>query len=468
MIKNKILRFKSKCRKLLKCSTGGEFIRQLPFGYIEKMALLPGAMLLIAYIRHFLFSFFDTEALQFIPAYKSQYYSQAAVFAYICSALVIVLYLAKLRTVKGSIINCIKNYFKSSFPMVLLTVYFLFILLSPFINGFTTDAMKGVGNRFEPYYYLLSYYFCFIMPVTVVRKEKSIRLIVYSLIFLSIATAFMTLLKPSLADGPFVYYNSGFFHNTNHYGYFLTMSIGLCAAMAVLEKNTKLRTAAIAGLVLNAAEQVLNNSFGSILSSIAALMLLMIMLWIAKGKFVPASLAVFGLFMGVSLAAAFFFRPAYFLNFSFLSRDIKKILNETEDAGSAGSGRIRLWRYVGDLIAKRPFLGYGIEGMNRNMQQDLHTSVNRVHNEFLQYAQFYGVPAVAFYFSGCLGVFIRGLKNKKRRTDCNIAALTAAFAYLANSFFGVSMYYTTPMFFLLLGIAMNINSPVAENTETAR
>ena len=42
--------------------------------------------------------------------------------------------------------------------------------------------------------------------------------------------------------------------------------------------------------------------------------------------------------------------------------------------------------------------------------------------------------------------------NRKKLTNVQIVSLIASFAYLASSFFGVTMFYTAPYLFILLGL----------------
>ena len=93
----------------------------------------------------------------------------------------------------------------------------------------------------------------------------------------------------------------------------------------------------------------------------------------------------------------------------------------------------------------------GIEGISDQLNSEC--QIDRPHNEFLQYIIFFGIPGLLLYIAGIMSVFINGLKHKKKLDIYTIACIVAAFDYLFSSFFGNTMAYTTPFFFIILGLS---------------
>ena len=117
----------------------------------------------------------------------------------------------------------------------------------------------------------------------------------------------------------------------------------------------------------------------------------------------------------------------------------------------AGSGRWGIWTACVGLIAERPLFGYGMEGiMARDLVEEARNP--RPHNEYLQYALFYGIPAVAAYLAGCVGMYARAVRRRQRLSPESLAALAAAFGYLVSATFGNTLYCTAPLVFLFLGL----------------
>ena len=79
---------------------------------------------------------------------------------------------------------------------------------------------------------------------------------------------------------------------------------------------------------------------------------------------------------------------------------------------------------------------------------------SRPHNEYLQYALFYGIPAALLYITGCFSVFLQDLRLEDRLDAMTFACLGAAFSYLVSAFFGNTIYCTAPFLFLFLGMGL--------------
>lgn len=121
--------------------------------------------------------------------------------------------------------------------------------------------------------------------------------------------------------------------------------------------------------------------------------------------------------------------------------------NETEefDIGTVGTKRMRLWIDAVKDIIKRPVFGFGPECWHGE----------RPHNEVLQYALFIGIPGLGFYLAALIMLLVRQLKNIKKINSVTIIALGVAVGYFVSSLFGLTMFYTAPYYFMVLGFAMS-------------
>ncbi|MCR5098300.1 MAG: hypothetical protein K6B14_05055, partial [Lachnospiraceae bacterium] len=109
-----------------------------------------------------------------------------------------------------------------------------------------------------------------------------------------------------------------------------------------------------------------------------------------------------------------------------------------------------------ELINNNPVFGLGMEGI-RARGYWVYVGNARPHNEFLQYALFYGIPAGVLYFSGCLSAFLHDLKYKNELDGITVTFLVVAFGYLVSSFFGLTLYSTAPYLFITLGLGIYSN-----------
>ena len=146
-------------------------------------------------------------------------------------------------------------------------------------------------------------------------------------------------------------------------------------------------------------------------------------------------------------------------NFASLFTDIEKITTSADDVDEAGTSRIKLWKHSFKYIKERPLFGYGPEGTSQMFFDD-GLGNDRPHNEYIQHALFMGIPASVFYISGLVLLFIYCIKNRKQLPSYAIISGFAVFSYCISAFFGNTMYYTSPYFFIILGILSNTITPV--------
>jgi O-antigen ligase len=88
---------------------------------------------------------------------------------------------------------------------------------------------------------------------------------------------------------------------------------------------------------------------------------------------------------------------------------------------------------------------------------------DRPENEYIQYMVFMGIPGLVMYMGALISMMICQLKKIKKMELITIASAGCALAYAAGACFGNSMYYTTPYFYMFLG--MTARTIKLENTK---
>ena len=373
----------------------------------------------------------------------------------------------------------LKNVLSDNIPSLIFLALCLWMLISTAANGFTENALKGGEYRNESLFtffiYFLVYFFC----SSLIKKERLKKAPVYTLLACSwvagIASLVHRFIKPLVSMEEIDSGRISFvFHQFNHYGYFLTIAITLSAALFVLGKGVKQKIFTALTFCFNSVLLTVNATFGCFLAVCAALVFLAGVAAVTEKRFNAAWLAPFILFLIISYATGRFFN-SFFTDLAGLFNDIKMIIgNNTggssgpaliggdsaesvRTAGDAGTGRWSLWTSTVGYIKERPLFGHGIEGIGRRLEEETGYS-DRPHNEFLQYAMFFGIPAAVIYVSGVMSVFVKAFCRRAKLDSTSSACLVAAFAYLVSSFFGNTMYYTAPLFFIFLGIGSSVPS----------
>ena len=122
-----------------------------------------------------------------------------------------------------------------------------------------------------------------------------------------------------------------------------------------------------------------------------------------------------------------------------------------KDIENGGSGRIKLWKYGFQFFMQNPILGYGPENLESKYQA-VGIEQDRPHNLIVQLATTSGIIGLLSYLSAIGIILIRGLKSMDLENSFLVISLACVIAYMISAMFGNSMYYTSPYFFIFLGI----------------
>lgn len=438
---------KEKRAKLLKSGSLREFAENIPKGVVSFLLAAPAVIFIISMV---------VELYNCLFAYNT--YSvdifQVNQAAAITGLIAVVVYLLKLRSSGGHVVSVFKN------PAVLCFGALVFcMLLSTRYNGITDEVMFGSLYRSESLSCFIMYPTVYYFVSSLIDSETVKHRVIDCFLAASLLVASVTLLHIIAVDHGFTRLASftytlgsvgivGIYHNANHYGYSLLIASSLSGAMFVSAEKLSFRIFYLLSFILFNAVLVRNNTFGAYLALLVALVFLIVLFIIKDRKPNPRTFILLGVFIAVSLAVNF---SMIWANISTFVTDIRNIIISAPDAEYAGSSRWRLWKATFEMISERPLLGYGVEGIGVRLMAE--AGNDRPHNEFLQYAAFFGIPALICYISAVASVFLSFLKHRLESSPCTIAVLTAAFGYLASSCFGNTMYYTAPLFFIVLGMA---------------
>lgn len=249
------------------------------------------------------------------------------------------------------------------------------------------------------------------------------------------------------------------FFNQNHFAYLLTLSSMLLAGLFIYERKIPVKLIYILMFGINVYTLIHVDTFGSYLAVLFGMVFAMILMCISKKEkpVLLCTLIALLLFVAISVGVD---SKTHILrkNFAVLGSDVEKIATNAPDVDEAGSLRIMLWKHSFKYIKERPIFGYGPEGTYYSFIED-GMGYDRPHNEYIQCALFMGIPAAIFYIAGLVSLFVYSIKNRKKLPDYAIISGIAVFAYCISAFFGNSMFYTTPYFFMMLGM---LSKPLQE------
>lgn len=340
-----------------------------------------------------------------------------------------------------------KALFSKLLPMFVFILFVISIILVTIIRGPNEYDLTGHPYMFESIYSYISYPLVFFFCGMMLTQEKHRRLLLYALLFTSMPVNILALInewatKIRLFNGAGV---CAVFHNSNHYGYYLALTIITAALLFVYEKTAWLKAfssvcATIATMVL-----IINNTLGAYLAVLLVLILFVIYSFVIVKENRKLSLIILGSYLLITFVMSFWY-STIISSFVTLFGDIGMIIEDPLEADKAGSSRWKLWKGTVSHMGESPWLGFGVEGLLNTY------GVGTPHNEFLQYAEFFGIQTSLLYIIACAIILLRVFKNSKKLDKTTMICFFVCIGYLASSFFGVAIYYTTPFIYIFLGL----------------
>ncbi len=342
--------------------------------------------------------------------------------------------------------------------------FLLLIFISADVNGLSDYACFGLSFHRETLLTFAGYVLIFLFPAACIRslsvKSFILRFAILTSMVLGIAQLIDSYLIPLEAlRYAWIGGNSGVFYNPNHYGYYLSFTILLSAGAAAWSERLAWRIIGWISYAVQLVVLILNNSLGSYLAVFAGMILVCIMERIVRQKLSRRTILLFCSFFVISILVTLFNADILnsILEFGF---DLRRLLGNDPDKLNGGSGRAILWYYTLIYISEKPLLGYGVEGIADQLSRD--GGLARTHNLYLEYAAFFGVPAALCFITGIFHNFLNGLKQKLSLDIDTMTALAATFSFAFSALFGISIFYTTPYFFMLIGLSFTILPKQAE------
>lgn len=357
---------------------------------------------------------------------------------------------------------------KKYLPIILGFILLFWCLFTSFFTNYYNLTFTGEPYRKEG----LQTYFLYsgILLLGILLKNKKLLVKLFNkLLFVEVIIGIIALFNNSMTyslmhnQEPY----TGIFSQFNHYGYYLMFGIILSIFMFLNNKNKLFKLMYLTIYVFLLHLLILNDTFGCFLAILSTLIFIVFYYIFIKKQF-KKIIPIIILFVLVSLITFRNNQNIVYKNFNKLFSDVKVVNNIVKDNKNKnknnnkynnnkyklyniGTSRGLLWTYGIKYISKSPIIGHGIEATYILYPSD-NINQSRPHNILIQFGIFTGIPGIIFYVIFILSILIRNLKKIKLLDDINIFCLFIVICYLISSMFGNSMFYTSPYFFIFLGI----------------
>ena len=341
-----------------------------------------------------------------------------------------------------------KELLRRLLPLFVFLLFALSIALVTIIRGPNEYDLTGHPYMYESVYSYISYPLVYFFCGMLLFREKHRRLLLYALLFTSLPINILALwdqwvLKLALFNGGGM---CAVFHNSNHYGYYLAITIITGALLFVFEKTLWLKIFSAACAFIATMAMIINNTLGAYLAVLFVLVLFAVYSFFISKQNRLMSVILILAYLVITVIMSFKY-ATILPSVIKLQSDVNMIAADPLESDRAGSGRWRLWKGTVQHMDESPWLGFGVEGLLNTHH------IGTPHNEFLQYAEFFGIQTSALYIIACAIILLRVFKNSKKLDKTTMICFFVCIGYLASSFFGVAIYYTTPFIYIFLGLA---------------
>lgn len=341
---------------------------------------------------------------------------------------------------------------KAKKPEIYLFLAFTVVAVAATFFGSFQDDKK---HAFRGIYYVLAEFWIYFGCCSFISEEKLKKIIIYAYISLSFFLDATQLVNEFIVKIPM--YNifgsiAAVFQAANYYGYFLALALMLTVAMLSFETGRKEKIFLIVSFLVNSATFAIVNCLGTFLACIAGFAVLFIVSCIKNKRFAYEPVILFISFLIICFVVGLRYN-SFFSDVVSLFGDIEMIAEDSENAGNAGTGRWAIWMATLGFIKEKPWFGWGAFGIYKKLNDSV--GINAAHNEYLQYAADYGIPAAILYVSGLMCIFIRAWKNRLTADKTTVACLIAAFTYVVSALFGNNIFCVGPFFYIFLGLSVN-------------
>lgn len=367
---------------------------------------------------------------------------------------IIIIFLKKLADEKKMM--GIKEWLKSNIPVTTLFIFCILMIITTILNGAPRIAIYGSYYRGEGLRGYLSYLVYFLLAAFVLtssQKKMALNLFAKSSFFVAIV-----IIIDYMFLGEKYEFATGYaliFSQYNHLGYYMLVSIMTFGMLFITKKKLVEKIPSLIGFMVMLYALLMNDTWGCQMALFVGVIFIIIVYSIAKGKFQTITLVLVG-------ATVFTYIFGY-LSDERLKKNIdnnivqqiydtRALIDRDEiDEQTTGVSRIILWDNAFKFLCEKPIIGHGADVTGERLIELTHDN-DRCHCEFLNYAVSFGVPTALVYVIAVFLVYLRGLKFKKKLNDVHLLGLCTAFAYLASSLIGNSMFYTAPYLFIMLGL----------------
>ena len=335
-------------------------------------------------------------------------------------------------------------------PIILMIVFGIWCIICTTQSQTLPLSLFGFVPMSDSVSVYLSYFGMIMLGLILGGDKKYALLAAKIFMAMTILVSILSIIDSPKLDCLFVneatncFHYQGVYFNTNQFGYHLSIALIINAYLIEYTSKKLERIIYIICFAILINMLILNNTMGSYLAVFLALIFAVIWSFINReDKKLP--LLALGLFIAFSAISCIYCNNVI-NNFVSMFGDVGTLIEDDsslDQINSIGSSRGKLWLLALKMIKVSPIIGFGLQGIGFS-----------AHNMFLQIAMYVGIPGLLLYLSIIVSGAVRLVKIRKDISPITRACAFAVVSYLISGFFGVTVFYTAPYFYLVLGVCL--------------
>lgn len=374
----------------------------------------------------------------------------------------------------------LKNYYekkltrKKIIPICIILFFLIWSFISCLLAKNKFFSFIGTSYRCDGYISYLFYLGFFINGFIISHNKEYLKKVLNFLLISSSIVCILILMNNKMTEmllpnNNYIQNNiyAGFTFNSNHFAYYLSLTIMASIGMFLNEKGLR-KLLYLFCYIIDTLVLIKNDTFGSFLAIFITIILMFIYCLLIKRN------RIYMLMIMLSILITPFIFKNVGSNFMKISNEIFKISANTNNLYKpidedkipennndliicAGNSRLDLWLKGIDLMKKKPLFGYGLENLEEPYSSIVMCdSTDRPHNIFIQLGATTGIVGLLLYIIFLSITFINVLMKHKIIDKEIMIFVFMSISYIISLFFGNSMFYTTPYYMTSLGVIFSI------------
>ncbi len=355
----------------------------------------------------------------------------------------------------------------------------IFIILLVFFGLISTIFSKNIGvslygcwKRYEGFFQLLYYYSLLYLSTLIFNDKLKKIIITFVLIFglINVFVAFLQVfdvLKFIPINNRGVYLAQGLIGNSNFFGSYMVLCLGICIGMFLYNKEKRLNNIVLllfcllfySGLLLS------NALSGMVGLLVICILIVLYFIYLCFNRkickldiFKHILLFVTCLVVSICLTVC---------NKTVMFNDVNRLFHETSEVAkgniddSFGTFRFYIWKNTLKVMPNYFLHGVGVDCFEfafgdyplylENSKSIIY--FDKAHNEYLQKFVAEGVFSVVTYISLLLFIFVYSIRSILNGNKCiNIGLLFGFVGYCIQAFFNISVIEVAPLFWIVTGL----------------